>query len=188
MPRSPPLKHTTECKGTTIHALCCHWLATSAAFTAKVPAWSTAQVSWGGGRRPLVTFPKEYNANILKLPSFETVSWCNSCKFYVNVVGLCLRFGFGGRWKVCNYLFKYEKKHGCFKYELFIISSVDFTKQNFQFHSHTTKHPSTHQRSPHRRTPPTVTCSGTGLFGLGRFVDTFRPGYEISQTSHMLTF
>ena len=47
----------------TVHARCCHWLATSAAFTAKVAAWSTAQVSGDRRRWALVTFQKEYQAN-----------------------------------------------------------------------------------------------------------------------------
>ena len=35
-----------ECKGR-VHAWCCHWLATSAAFTAKLAVWSWAQISMG---------------------------------------------------------------------------------------------------------------------------------------------
>ena len=41
-----------------LHALCCHWFATSAAFTAKVAAWPAAQADGNGRRRPLVTLPK----------------------------------------------------------------------------------------------------------------------------------
>jgi len=40
---------TSVVNGQQIHARCCHWLATSAAFTAKVTAWLTAQAS--GDRR-----------------------------------------------------------------------------------------------------------------------------------------
>jgi len=47
------------CNGT-LHARCCHQLVTSAAFTAKIAAWPTAQASGNGRRRPLVTRRKEY--------------------------------------------------------------------------------------------------------------------------------
>jgi len=39
------------------------WPATSAAFTAKVATWTTAQVSGHGRRRPLATFRKECRRN-----------------------------------------------------------------------------------------------------------------------------
>ena len=47
------------CKGA-VHALCCHCLATSAAFTAKATAWPTAQASADGPCRPLVMLRNEY--------------------------------------------------------------------------------------------------------------------------------
>jgi len=40
------------CKGT-VHARCCHWLASSAAFTAKVAAWPTVHESSDGHRADL---------------------------------------------------------------------------------------------------------------------------------------
>ena len=43
----------------TVYARCCHWLATSVAFTAKATAWSTGYASGNGRRRPLVTLRKE---------------------------------------------------------------------------------------------------------------------------------
>jgi len=48
----------------TVHTRCCHWLATSAAFTAKAVTWSTAQASRNGRRRPLVTLRKEYRNRV----------------------------------------------------------------------------------------------------------------------------
>jgi len=42
-----------------LHERCWHWLTTSAAFTANLAAWPTAQVSGNGGRRPLVTGQRE---------------------------------------------------------------------------------------------------------------------------------
>jgi len=45
------------CKGGAVHARCCHWLTTTAAFTAKPAAWPTAQASGDGRHRPL-GFPK----------------------------------------------------------------------------------------------------------------------------------
>ena len=44
-----------------VNARCWHWLATSAAFTAKVAAWPTAQVSGEWGSRPLQI--KDYKAS-----------------------------------------------------------------------------------------------------------------------------
>ena len=46
------------CEGT-VHARCCHWFPSSAAFTAKAAAWPNAQASGSGRRRPLVTLRKE---------------------------------------------------------------------------------------------------------------------------------
>ena len=51
-PRARRLMH--GCKET-VHVRSYHWLATSAGFTVKVPAWPTAQVSGDGRSRPLVT-------------------------------------------------------------------------------------------------------------------------------------
>ena len=44
----------------TVHMRCCHWLATSSAFTTKIAAWTTAQANEDRLRRPLVTLRKEY--------------------------------------------------------------------------------------------------------------------------------
>jgi len=51
----------------------------NAAFTAEVAAWSTAQASGDGRRRPLVTLRMEYQASVTKLktPFFYL-------KFYLN--------------------------------------------------------------------------------------------------------
>jgi len=43
----------------TVYARCCHWLATSAAFTAKAVAWSTGHASGSGRRRPPITLGKQ---------------------------------------------------------------------------------------------------------------------------------
>jgi len=48
------------CKGTA-HALCCNWLTTSAAFTAKVAAWPTTQAGGDGRRRPHLAL-REYKS------------------------------------------------------------------------------------------------------------------------------
>ena len=52
-----------RCKET-IHARRCHWLATSAASTAKATAWPTA-IKWRGGRRPLVALQREYKVIVI---------------------------------------------------------------------------------------------------------------------------
>jgi len=58
-----------------VHAQCCHWLATSAAFTAKEVAWSTMQASGDGRHWLLVTFRKEHRSQMSTKPN-----WCWTCR------------------------------------------------------------------------------------------------------------
>jgi len=73
----------------TVRARCCLSLATNVAFTSKVAAWSTAQASGEGHRRPLVTLrngyrtESEYNETEYLKIEFQIIVLCAWFLIYI---------------------------------------------------------------------------------------------------------
>jgi len=63
-------KSVTGCKAK-LHAWCCHWLATSATFTAKVVVFPKCIVCKYEVNGPLTTLQMKYSAGVMKLPLFQ---------------------------------------------------------------------------------------------------------------------
>jgi len=113
-----------------LHARCCTWPATSAAFTAKVAAWPMTQSKRRcvGARRPLVTLhPENIKANVMKFYFVPSLSL--NCQLFLQCEQRWGNIHNVTRWSNVMHL---NKIHKFFETENFCFLKKNILRQHHQ--------------------------------------------------------